>query len=178
MNKQTVNCCTRFYSLQLNSQMFCVARRSTLIHGLCSPHIGIWVWSPYQMRQIKQIEFVQRSFTRRLLYYTRIDDKTRLLRLGVDSLDLIYTYKIVFVLVTNAGNEFFTLANSVNANINTRGHMYKLFPHQSRIDAHKYVFTKRVVRVWNGLPAEQKHFSSLIQFNTSLTVSIYLFKYL
>jgi len=27
---------------------------------------------------------------------------------------------IVFGLVTNAGNEFFTLANSVNANINTR----------------------------------------------------------
>jgi len=42
-----------------------------------------------------------------------IDYKTRLLRLGVDSLeirrlrqDLIYTYKIVFGLVTNAGIEF------------------------------------------------------------------------
>jgi len=94
------------------------------------------VWSPYQMRQIKQIESVQRSFTRRLLYHTCIDYKTRLIRLGVDSLairrlrqDLIYTYKIVFGLVTNAGSKFFTLANSVNANINTRGHMYKVFPH-------------------------------------------------
>jgi len=37
--------------------------------------------------------------------------------------DLKYTYKIVLGIVTNAGSEFFTLANSVNANINTRGHM-------------------------------------------------------
>jgi len=47
------------------------------------------------------------------------------------------SYTIVFGLVTNAENEFFTLANSVNANISTRGHMYKLFPHHSRIDARK-----------------------------------------
>jgi len=72
------------------------------------------VWSPYQMGQIKQIESVQKSFTRRLLYRTSVDYKTRLLHLGVDSLeirrlrqDLIYTCKIVFGLVTNAGNEFF-----------------------------------------------------------------------
>jgi len=44
------------------------------------------VWSPYQMGRIKQIEFVQRSFTRRLLYHTCIDYKKRLLRLGVDSI--------------------------------------------------------------------------------------------
>jgi len=135
------------------------------------------------MGQIKQIESVQRSSTRRLIYRTSIDYKTRLLRLGVDSLeirrlrqDLIHTYTIVFGLVTNAGNAFFTLANS-NANINTRGHMYKLFPHQSRIDAPKYFFTERVVRVWNGLPAEQRHFSSLMQFKNfinSLNLSTYV----
>jgi len=134
--------------------------------------------------QIKQIESVQRSFTRRLLYRTCIDYKTRLIRLGVDSLeirrlrqDLIYTYKIVFGLVINAGNEYFTLANSVNANINTSGHMYKLFPHQSRIDARKYFFTERVVRVWNGLPAEQRHFSSLMQFKNFIN-SVDLFIYI
>jgi len=130
---------------------FTVYVRSILEYASC-------VWSPYQMGQIKQIESVQRSFSRRLLYHTCIDYKTRLKRLGVDSLeirrlrqDLIYTYKIVFSLVTNAGNEFFTLANSVNANINTRGHMCKLFPHHigySRFDARKYFFTERVVRVW------------------------------
>jgi len=107
---------------------------STLMRAFTVYVRPIWeyascVWSPYRMGQIKQIESVQRSFTKRLLYHTCIDYKTRLLRLGVDSLemrrllqDLIYTYKIVFGLDTNAGNEFFTLAN-----INTRGHMYTLF---------------------------------------------------
>jgi len=46
------------------------------------------VWSPYQMGQLKQIESVQRSFTRRLLYHTCIDYKTRLIRLGVDSIEI------------------------------------------------------------------------------------------
>jgi len=90
---------------------------------------------------------------------------------------LIYTHKIVFGLVTNAGSEFFTLAHSVNANINTRGHMYKLFPLQSRIDARNYFLTERVVRVWNGLPAEQRHFNSLIQFKNfinSVNLSTYV----
>jgi len=119
------------------------------------------------MGQIKQVESVQRSFTKRLLYHTCIDYKTRLLRrllrLGVDSLeirrlrqDLIYIYKIVFGLITNAGKEFFTQANSVDANINTRGHMYKFFPHHSRINACKYFFSERVVHVWNGLPTERR----------------------
>jgi len=82
--------------------------------------------------QIKQIESVQRSFTRRLLYRTCIDYKLLGLLLGVDlsrnkatpsRLDIAYTYKMVFGLVTNAGSEFFALATSVNATINTRGHM-------------------------------------------------------
>jgi len=124
----------RFYSLELNSQMFWVARRLYLdesIHSLCSPILeyASCVWSPFQMGQIKQIESVKISFTSRLLYHTCIDYKTRLIGFGVDSLeirrlrqDLIYTYKIVFGLVTNAGNEFFTLANSVN--VNSRSHLW------------------------------------------------------
>jgi len=84
---------------------------------------------------------------------------------------------MVFGLVTTAGNEFFALANSINANINTRGYMYKLFLHHSLIDARKYVFTERVVRVWNGLTAEQTHCSSLMQFKNfinSVDLSIYV----
>jgi len=67
-------------------------------------------------------------------------------------------------MVTNTVNEFFTLANSVNATINTRGHLYTLLPHHSRINTRKYLFTEPVVRVWNSLPAEQRHFSILLQF--------------
>ena len=66
------------------------------------------VRSPYQSGQIKRVESVQRRFTKRLLHRTCTDYKTRLLRLGVDSLelrrlrqDLIYTYKISVVLVSS-----------------------------------------------------------------------------
>jgi len=45
-------------------------------------------WSPYQKVQIKQVEYVQRSFTKRLLYHTCINYKTRLLRLGVECLEI------------------------------------------------------------------------------------------
>jgi len=79
--------------------------------------------------------------------------------------------------ITNARNEFFKLANSVNANINTRGQHVWIVPASSRIDTRKYVFTERVVRVWNALPAEQRHFSSLIQFKNfvnSVHLSIYV----
>jgi len=141
----------------------------------------------YQMGQIKQIESVQRSFTRRLLYHTCIYYKTRLLRLGVDSLeirrlrqDLIYTYNIVFGLVTNTENDFFTLANSVNANINTRGHMYKLFPHFKAAPTHANTFSLSELCACGTVyhAAEKRHFSSLIQFKnfiSSVDSSIYVF---
>jgi len=70
-----------------------------------------------------------------------------------------------------------TLTNSVNANINTRGHRYTFFPHHSSIDVRYYVFTERVVHLWNDLSAEQRHFSSSIllkKFINSFNLSIYV----
>jgi len=40
----------------------------------------------------------------------------------------------------------------------------QFFPHHYRIDVLKYVVSERVIRVWNSLPAEPKHYSSLLQF--------------
>ena len=94
--------------------------------------------------------------------------------LGIESLeirrlkqDLIFTYKIVFGLVNNAASDLFTLTSSVNVN-RTRGHAYKLFPHQNRIDVRKHFFSERVINTWNSLPAETKHFSSLPVFKRFL----------
>jgi len=55
-----------------------------------------------------------------------------------DSCHQFHAYKIVVGLVNNATSELFTLANTVNAIIKTRGYMYKLFPHHDRVDARKY----------------------------------------
>ena len=72
-----------FVSRDVNTLMraFTVYARSILEYASC-------LWSPYQVGQIKQVESVQRRFTKRLLFRTCIDYKTRWLRLGVDSLEL------------------------------------------------------------------------------------------
>ena len=77
--------------------------------------------------------------------------------------DLVYCYKIVFGHV-NACGELFQLSSSVNTSIGTRGHIYKLFPHCSRIDARKFFFSERVINSWNSLPAKTEHFRSLATF--------------
>ena len=113
---------------------------------------------------------MQRNFTKRLPGYFYLHYKERLARLGIDSLemrrlrhDLIYCYKVVFGLVDGTCGEMFTLLNSVN-NINTRGHIYKLFPHYCRVDARKYFFSERVIDSWNNLPAKTEHFKNLATF--------------
>lgn len=128
------------------------------------------VWSPYHVGQIRSIENVQRKFTKRLPGLTNMEYRDRLLRLGIDSLeirrlrqDLIYTYKVVFGLVDRACDSFFKLANTVHS-AHTRGHLYKLYPHYCRIDIRKHFFAERVVSVWNNLPAEESHFRNLTVF--------------
>ena len=82
----------------------------------------------------------------RLWFGRRVMKKTRLHVLGLDSLelrrlrfDLINAYKLLFGLVDQSPNIFFTLTRDVH-NISTRGHNYKLYPANSRIDAHKFFF--------------------------------------
>jgi len=58
----------------------------------------------------------------------------------------------VWILVT------FFLINPSRA---TRGHVYKLFVQQSRIDVRKYFFCNRVVKIWNSLPATTEDFASI-----------------
>jgi len=77
-------------------------------------------WSPYYVRKTKQIESVQRSFTKRLPGYALLNYEARLSRLGLHSLemrrlkyDLLCTYKIVFGLVSDAAINMFTLTNSL-----------------------------------------------------------------
>ena len=96
--------------------------------------------------------------------------KDRLSRLDLSSLemrrlrcDLLYTYKIVFNLVSEAANDMFTLSSTLSS-IKTRGHPYKLYLHNSRIDVRKYFFIESVIIPWNNLPAIPEHFSSFSSF--------------
>ena len=142
---------------------FIVYVRPLLEYGSC-------VWSPHHVGKIKQVESVQRRFTKRLLGFAVLDYRSRLQKLNIESLemrrlrqDLVYTYKILFGLTDQSSTDFFTLTNSVHS-ASTRGHRYKLFPTYNRVDLHKYFFSNRVIKSWNSLPAKEEHFRSLSVF--------------
>jgi hypothetical protein len=126
------------------------------------------VWSPYHVCDVTRVESVQRSFTKRLPGYCDTDYKSRLLLLGLDSLelrrlrqDLIFTYKILFGLTSDVASDFFIVSNSEH---DTRGHSYKLYPRFNRIDLRKYFFTERIIGPWNSLPATEENFECLSKF--------------
>jgi len=96
------------------------------------------VWSPHRVGQVNRVEFVQRTFTKRLPGHDSLDCKSRLLRLHTDSVelrrlryDLIHTYEVVFGLVNGAASDLFMLITHQSHPLlwYTRGHTYKLFPH-------------------------------------------------
>ena len=105
---------------------------------------------------------------------TRYCYKEKLQRLGLESLelrrlrcDLLYTYKIVFGLTSEAAKNMFTFTSSLHS-VNTRGHAYKLYPHNNRINVRKHFFCERVITPWNSLPAIAEDFCSLSSFKCFL----------
>ena len=126
------------------------------------------VWSPYHTTLVKKIESVQRKFTKRLPGLRGLSYNDRLVRLGLERLelrrikqDLILTYKIYFGLIGISATGLFTLVSEGHG---TRGHRYKLLQNHCRVDVRKYFFAERVVQQWNNLPAQDCDFSSLKSF--------------
>jgi len=111
------------------------------------------VWSPHSVGRLKKIESVQRRFTKRFICCSNLAYRERLVNLGLDGLelrrlrfDLIYMYKIFFGMVEIDVSTFVRVCNASTA---TRGHSFKLFVPQSRVDVRKYFICHRVVRCWN-----------------------------
>jgi len=147
------------------TRAFCVYVRPMLEYASC-------IWSPHQLGSIKKVESVQRKFTKRLRNFASLDYKTRLEQLGLESLemrrlrqDLLYTYKILFGHVSIGADNAFELVSSIHSSF-TRGHGYKLFPRQHRLDSRKYFFTERIINPWNSLPAEPSNFKSVAAFKS------------
>jgi len=70
-------------------------------------------WSPHLVTDINQLEAVQKRFTKRLNGMESMDYPSRLKALTIDSLqmrrvlaDLIFTYKVLFVLNDMTSSEF------------------------------------------------------------------------
>jgi len=128
----------------------------------CTP-----VWSPHHAGLINAIEKVQRRFTKRLFGLSCLSYKDRLLSLKLESLhvrriknDVIMCYKIINGLVSIDYSEFFVSA----ASDRTRGHNYKLYIQNCRLDARKFCFARRVCPVWNNLPYDVVNACSLNSF--------------
>jgi hypothetical protein len=51
----------------------------------------------------------------------------------------------------------------------TRGHRYKLYLNDSRINVRKYFFSQRIVNVWNNWNPSVINFTSLSAFVNSLS---------
>ena len=143
---------------------FCTYVRPLLEY--CSP-----VWSPLTIGNINKIESVQRRFTKRLngLAFVSYEDRLQLLnseRLEIRRLrtDLTTCYKIINGLVDMVPNDFFTFNNYVN----TRGHNFKLFVPDSRVNARSHFFCIRVITYWNSLPDETVSTNNLNLFLTRL----------
>ena len=97
--------------------------------------------------------------------------KDRLLSLKLESLhvrriknDVIMCYKIINGLVSIDYSEFFVSA----ASDRTRGHNYKLYIQNCRLDARKFCFARRVCPVWNNLPYDVVNACSLNSFKRKL----------
>ena len=130
----------------------------------CTP-----VWSPHHTGLIIDLENVQRSFTKKLYGLSRLTYSDRLVSLELDSLytrrvkhDLIMCYKIVNGCLDF--RDFFTSA----ATDRTRGHKYKLFIQNCRLDARKFCFARRVCHVWNNLSCDVVNACSLFSFKHKL----------
>ena len=115
----------------------------------CTP-----VWSPYTVCNINKIESCQRWFTKRIKGLFGLDYTHRLAHLGLETLqirrikyDLQLCFKIINGDISLHCN-MFDLSNLTH----TRGHKYKLYKHQSNVNAHKYFFRNRVCDIWNMLP--------------------------
>ncbi len=114
-------------------------------------------WSPHLQKDITCVERVQRYFTKRLFLRCGLGWKSyseRCTALSLDSLelrrlryDLVMCFRIVHGKIKLDCGDFFKFRSSV-----TRGHKFKLFVDDHRIDIRKYFFANRVVDAWNSLP--------------------------
>ena len=126
------------------------------------------VWSPVYITAIKQIESVQRRFTKRLPGLANLSYNDRLSKLHLESLearrlryDLILTYKILFGRTDMQSSDMFVFANNGHG---TRGHKYKLLERQCRVNIREHYFSERVIPIWNCLPDDAEIFSNIRSF--------------
>ena len=117
------------------------------------------VWSPYLIKDIDQIEKVQKRFTKRVPGLQNLPYKERLKSLKLQSLelrrlifDLVQCYKIVHNIDCLKFEDFFTFAN-----VGPRDHSLKLasIPLLPKKQVRIHYFSCKIVKIWNFLTEKE-----------------------
>jgi ribonuclease P/MRP protein subunit RPP40 len=116
----------------------------------------VQAWRPYLQKDIDLIEGVQRRATKLVVGTKGMSYEERLKFLDMTTLetrrirgDLIEVFKILKGIEDVKEERFFTREKGC-----TRGHELKLFKPSCRLDCRKYVFSNRVINMWNNLPSD------------------------
>jgi hypothetical protein len=141
----------------------------TLIRPLVE--YGTPIWNPYNKRDVKEIEHVQRFFTKRISGLSRLDYNSRLIRLDLPTLeirrkyfDILMCHKLLHKLVHSKCSEHLKVKRSA-----TRGHQFKLVGQMSVATAtRRWFFTERIVNTWNQLPAEIANITDHARFKSAV----------
>ena len=134
------------------------------------------IWNSSSISNIKAVEQVQRTFTRKLLQklntpFNNYDDRLKILNLESLQLrrlhfDLILVYKIIHGLIEINFNHFFEL---LTLSYNFRHHKFALSrqPAATGLTLNQS-FKYRIVKVWNSLPAAVVESKNLFTFKCRL----------
>ena len=143
----------RTYSCKSKENILC------LYKSLVRPHLEYCcqIWRPYHQKDIDNIEKVQRRVTRMISECSLLNYSDRLVITGLLSLemrrlraDLIEVFKIVKGFEKVNSSLFF----EKQRNVRTRGHPFRFYKPNCRLDIRKYFFSQRVISEWNSLPLE------------------------
>jgi len=137
----------------------------------CSP-----VFSPHLVRDVNQIENVQRRFTKRIFWKCNLGDQSYKRRLEVLNavtlerrrlvFDLTLLYKMLHNLVDLSFLDFFRVFDHRHC---TRGSDLNIVSrYVGRLQTDSNFFAIRVVKLWNALPYELKNCATLAIFKNRL----------
>jgi len=126
-------------------------------------------WSPYNLKDIKRIESVQRHFTKRLPGLSHLNYTNRFKYLDLETLeirrlhhDLIYTYKVLFGKTNMDCANMFSVAQYTT----NRDYPWKLYASYCRTSLRKHYFSKRVIAAWNYLKITNTTLHSVAAFRS------------
>ena len=144
-----------------------------LYKSLVRPHLEYCcqVWRPYHQKDVNNIEKVQRRVTRMIPEISHLSYEDRLFETNLLSLemrrlraDLIEVFKIVNGLEKIDACIFF----EQRSDCRTRGHPFRFYKPNCRLDIRKYSFSQRVISEWNNLPLEAVTAESVNSFKNKI----------